>query len=256
MLHFVTPDRLYYRYRSGADPNSMTLEQLKRLVRSAYLNLEREGWFQQGFGKDCVDDPHDIGAYVLEELGWDASPLEDSIQNGSEDELFTILEFLYDNVAKPVEKSWHSWNDCGWHVTATDVDVGQTEYRERINAMLARYENPHMLRDNGEIWRAAPDGMETVDIALTLYPSITTVLELLKTHSVVMVQLTMTNATRFVTWQMCWSIFAQLLGRTCPIKTKRDYSRLRINSGSGITTQSSERSTAPGSGWNGYFTRS
>lgn len=159
----MAPQRLYYRYRKGSDPGSLDLPQLQRLVRGVYVELLGEGWFEEAFGNDCVDDPVDVGAHILEELGWPAWPLAQAISSSSEEELFTILEFLHDSVAEPLERNWHDWNKCGWHVTASDAETGRAAYRERVNGLLSRYESSYVLRENGEIWEVAPSGLDSLE---------------------------------------------------------------------------------------------
>lgn len=168
----MTPDRLYYRYRKGTDPDRLTFEQAKRLLRSMYRDLDGRGWFQVHMGKDCVDAPEDVGAYVLEELGWDAWPLDDAIEGASEDELFTILEFLYDNVSEPTDSSDHPYAGCGLHVRSGDDLRGRAELRERVNRIIERYEVPHTLRENGEVWESAPLGIDAQEPVSTEDPSI------------------------------------------------------------------------------------
>lgn len=165
-------ERPYYAYRRGAVAQPLAFDDLKRVVGRACAELDDAGWFQHGLGKDCTDASIDIGAAVLERLGWDAWPLAGAIADSDEDTLFTILEFLYDNVAKPLDVYPHAWNDCGIHVTRSDVDQGRAEYRQRINALLERYESPHLLREDGEIWAAAPSGLAELEPVPTGDPAI------------------------------------------------------------------------------------
>jgi len=105
-------------------------------------------------------------------LGWEAWPLGNAVSNSNEEELFTIIEFLYDNVGKPTASYQHTWNGCGIHVTESDVEVGRAEYRDRINGLLERYERPYTLRVDGEIWELAPDGLEPIEPVVLGEPAI------------------------------------------------------------------------------------
>lgn len=156
-------DRQYYRYRRGAEPDRLTLDQLVRLVSNLYTELDDKGWFQLIMGKNCVDDSRDVGAYALERLGWDAWPLERAILDADEDALFTIVEFLYDSVAEPTNSYWHNWSQCGIHVTSADIDSGRAEFRTRLNSLLGRYERSFELRENGEVWESTPTGLEDLE---------------------------------------------------------------------------------------------
>jgi len=149
----------YYAFRRGQERPALAYAELRRLVAEACISYEREGWFQKHLGKDCVDDPKDIGAFPLEELGKNIWPPE-TLRGLDEDWLLTAVEFLYRNIARPIETQIHSWSGCGVHVVTADDQRGRAEFRERLNGMLRRYSPPYELRENGEIWQVAPSGLE------------------------------------------------------------------------------------------------
>lgn len=161
----------YYAFRRGQKRPALDYEGLRRLIAEACISYEQQGWFQAHLGKDCVDDPKDIGAYVLEDVGVEIWPLE-NLRGLEEDWLFTSVEFLYGHVAKPIMTNVHSWNACGIHVHTADDDQGRAEFRERINTMLRRYSPPFELRENGEVWHVPPTGLEELVALPTGDPSI------------------------------------------------------------------------------------
>ena len=97
-------------------------------------------------GRRCVDSGFEPGfagtnmkAYALLSLQraniW---PFNETYKAWDEEGVFTVIEFLYDHISKPQEKSYHGWNECGYHYSNFDKVGGQGEYRERMNVMLGR----------------------------------------------------------------------------------------------------------------------
>ena len=162
----------YYAFRRGAQRPTLQYGELQRLMAAMFKGFEDEGWFQAKLGKDCVDDRSDIGAVVLERLGFDYWPFSNSAAISDEEWVFTIIEFAYANASKPVESFSHGWDNCGVHVTRSDDEAGRREFRERMNALLGRYITPYELRANGEIWALAPTGLEDIEPTPTGEPSI------------------------------------------------------------------------------------
>jgi hypothetical protein len=76
--------------------------------------------------------------------------------------LFDVIEFLYDHCSKPLDGRYHSWSGCGWHYDTFDRESGRTEYRERINKLLALYDKGYELSSEGEILILADDGLSTL----------------------------------------------------------------------------------------------
>jgi hypothetical protein len=67
-------------------------------------------------------------------------------------ELFDLIEFLYDHVAKPKTFNYHSWDDCGIHITGdANYALGKYCWREEMNKHLENFETPYTLNKNGKI---------------------------------------------------------------------------------------------------------
>lgn len=140
----------YYSVRTGKNPlsNSFDLASIKDLFRTLFIYFEDEGYFQEALGYHCVDAGfvpgklgHDLeGTLLLDLHKRNLTPIRTSIDNYSEDDLFDIIEFLYEHCSKPVKRSLHSWNNCGWHCSSFDPEPGRLEYREKVNKVLALYE--------------------------------------------------------------------------------------------------------------------
>ncbi len=160
--------RSYYSTRTGANPKvTIDLDMLRRLFRNLYLALEKEGYFQRAFGYSCVDAgevPGELGTDIAAEMlarlrKDDLWPIPDRCSDYSEDDLFDVVEFLWDCVGKPINPWYHTFAHCGLHCDTFDVQAGQDEYRARINEFLCDYEQPYELSARGEILRLPQEGL-------------------------------------------------------------------------------------------------
>jgi hypothetical protein len=164
--------RRYYSIRTGKHPlgSKLDLITLLRLFNALYSDLERRGYFQEAFGYTCVDAGDmlgtigaDIEAYFLIKLRKDNLwPIRDKDQNYSEEDLFDVIELLYDHVSKPMDGFDHSYGDCGWHYNTFDQMSGRNEYRTRINELLKDYKDGYELSQEGEILTLAILGTEAL----------------------------------------------------------------------------------------------
>jgi hypothetical protein len=159
----------YYSIRTGKNPLSVgfDLEGLRELFKHQFVSLEDEGYFQEALGFECVDAGFIAGtigqnledALLIELRKRGLTPIRHKIEEYSEDDLFDIIEFLYEHCSKPVERQWHSWNECGWHCDTFDKNLGRSEYRDKINKVLALYDKGYELSEDGEILTLPDDGL-------------------------------------------------------------------------------------------------
>jgi hypothetical protein len=162
--------RKYYSVRTGQNPltDKISLLDLLRLLKHLFRYFEYEGYFQEYLGYECVDAGyipgklgHDMqGALLLQLRKSDLWPIDRKIDFYSEDDIFDIIEFLYEHCSQPVKRSWHSWSDCGWHCETFDKLVGQIEFREKVNKILEIYQDGFELSNVGEILRLLDTGLE------------------------------------------------------------------------------------------------
>ncbi len=161
--------RSYYSVRTGkkSDDAKVDLDVVKRIFHAIYVDFTNKDYFQEAFGKDCVDAgliPGIVGVdpelYVLKKLRkpnlWS---IEDNYENYFEDDLFDVIELLYDLVSKPLEGTFHSWGNCGWHYETFDRDAGRLEFRSDINEILADYQDGWELSENGEVLSKGDEGL-------------------------------------------------------------------------------------------------
>ena len=89
------------------------------------------------------------------------TPIGVRIDNYADDDLFNVIEFLYEHCSRPIKEDvyHHIFNQCGWHFNSFERAPGRREYRERINDLLALYESGYELSEDGEILTLADDGL-------------------------------------------------------------------------------------------------
>ena len=172
-------NRAYYSVRTGKNPlaKSFDLPSFRSLFLSFYKDLEEKGYFQQALGYHCVDRDwvagtlgHDFEGMTLRKLRKkNLLPVPQYVGRYTEDDLFDVVELLYDQCSEPLEKDgfYHNFNDCGWHYKLFRGEPGRQHYRKEVNELLAQYGGAYELSVAGEILGLPEEGMQTlVDAAL------------------------------------------------------------------------------------------
>lgn len=131
--------------------------------------LRIDGYFHEAFGFVCVDAGQIDGKVRDVELEMLLSirknglwPIHDEHRHYSEDDFFDIVEFLYQHVSKPIDGTYHSWNECGMHWETFNKVQGQAEYLKKINAVLNHYAEPFELAASGEVLHKPEIGFEQI----------------------------------------------------------------------------------------------
>lgn len=146
----------------------MDLELLRTLFLDLFSDFCRRGYFQECFGYLCVDAGEvpgslgtNIAAYVRRLLRKDDIwPIDQHWQSYTEDDLFDIMELLYDLVSFPLDGYHHTYAECGWHYSSFDHDKGQIEYRLAVNELLNDYSEGYELSASGEILLRGQPGLD------------------------------------------------------------------------------------------------
>lgn len=161
----------YYSERIGKIPNikGFSLTEFKPLFIRLLMSFDNDGYLTESFGFTCVDagfihgkvlDPeYEIMIKIRKKELW---PITSNIDSYSEDDLFDIIEYLFENVSKPIDGTYHSWNDCGMHWETFNKREGQKYYVEKINELLELYENKYEISDKGEILIKAEIGFDKI----------------------------------------------------------------------------------------------
>lgn len=172
--------RDYYNRRVGeaGEPPKLTLGEMTAQLDAAYSWAEERGYLQKSFGYYCVDAhdvPGDHGSDLRPEFFMATGfriekDVREFLERATEVSAFTFIEFVYDHVAKPDERSghYHSFAGCGWHFdyrsTRFDVNAARSEWCDRINRFLRLYGDGYELSAAGEVVRLAPQGFEDLVI--------------------------------------------------------------------------------------------
>lgn len=115
--------------------------------------LGDRGYFEQAFGKDCVDDPATlVPSDVIESLTgrpdlWGSQP---STLAADRDAFFDLIEVLHDLVAMPRTRFVHSYGGCGYHHGNFSREAGRGLYVWRVNRILDRSDLGVRLATEGE----------------------------------------------------------------------------------------------------------
>jgi hypothetical protein len=161
----------YYSQRSGLSPhpNGLPLKDVIGLFVRVYDQLCEDGYFQEALGYECVDAGFVTGtlrdpdlAILLAIRKRDLWPIRLHSGEYSEDDLFDMIEFLFQYVSKPILGDYHSWNNCGWHWSKFDSSEGRIEYCEKVNVVLGHYEHAFELSPNGEVLRKPEQGFDPI----------------------------------------------------------------------------------------------
>lgn len=132
---------------------------LREFFVAVYELFENKGYFQERLGINCIDgyidgSVGDVALYSFRKLRRkDLFPIWSRKDDLAEDEIFDLIEFLYDHVSQPVPSSgnYHSWNQCGYHYSEFIQGTAQEEFRAEINDLLRDYGDGFELSRRGEI---------------------------------------------------------------------------------------------------------
>jgi len=163
-------NRKYYSTRTGKNPDASLydLPILLRLFSDFYLEFLNKDYFQEDFGYLCEDAGEvsgklgsDIEAQMFRAIRKpDLWPIQQKFKSYSEDDLFDVIEFLYDHVSKPIDGYCHTY--CGYHYNTFDKKTGQQEFRDGISQILCDYKEGYELSDDGEILESPEQGLENL----------------------------------------------------------------------------------------------
>jgi hypothetical protein len=166
----------YYSIRTGKNKNfsRFNLDILKRLFLNFYKELNDKGYFQEYFGYNCIDAD---GRWIQGKLGKDIDaqiyrllrkdnlwPIEEKIKDYSEDDLFDVIEFLYDYISKPIKTpgAYHSYGDCGWHYSKFNEPLGRAEYCQKLSDILSEYSTGFEVSSMGLIFVKDGKGLSSI----------------------------------------------------------------------------------------------
>lgn len=163
--------RQYYSQRKGTNPNlkGLPLPDVLDLFVRVFNQLRTDGYFDEAFGYTCIDagdldgkvrDPELEMLLTVRKKGlW---PIPERAPLYAEDDFFDVVEFLFQYVSKPIDGTMHSYGGCGMHWDTFNQQLGQKEYREKINAVLAHYKHRYELSAAGDVLHKPEAGFEPI----------------------------------------------------------------------------------------------
>jgi hypothetical protein len=163
--------RAFYSLRTGKNQNTrgFPLGQILEFFQRLYGELRREGYFDEYLGWCCVDMGDVAGIIKAPDLDilvklrkqglW---PIDHACLQYSEDDLLDVIEYLFTIVSKPIKGTMHSYDNCGMHWETFSKKEGEAIFRERINELLAMYQNRFELSEAGEMLQNPDRGFERI----------------------------------------------------------------------------------------------
>jgi hypothetical protein len=155
--------RKYFSQRKNPDASRLDLPMLVKLFKTLYLDFLKNDYFYAKYGAVPGKLGADIGAQMFLAIRKpDLYPVEEKCNNYSEDDLFDVIEFLYDCVSKHI----HGYDKyLGEYDDVYDTSAGKQEFRDRINEFLCDYREGYELSENGEILELPEQGLEDLVLA-------------------------------------------------------------------------------------------
>lgn len=152
-------------YSSRTKPRSLTLEEFYQKLQYLYLLFRDKDFFKGKAGITEGNLPEAIKHEAALDLSFQPFPVTKwSPESITEDHIFDTLEFLYDRVSKPGElvgmTNETGWNYCDYD--SYDDEVGQEEFRNKTNAVLAEYKTGFEMTEEGIILARGTDGLQHI----------------------------------------------------------------------------------------------
>lgn len=157
--------RKYYSSRKNPEASRYELPMFVNLFQTVYLDFLKNDYFYENSG----DVPGKLGADIKAQMFIklkkpDLWPIEEKCNNYSEDDLFDVIDFLYDCVYKPIHR-YDEWSNHGDSYDTFDRETGKQEFRDKINELLCDYREGYELSKNGEILESPEQGLEDLVLA-------------------------------------------------------------------------------------------
>jgi hypothetical protein len=148
-------------YSSRAKPGNLTLEDLYWKLANLYLLFRDKDYFKGKAGITKTDLPDAIRHEAAVALSFQPFLITKWSQADiTEDHIFELLEFLYDQVSKPgqwVEVNWNEYAYDGY-----DDEAGREEFRDKANSFLADYKTGFELTEDGTVLAMGTDGLQHI----------------------------------------------------------------------------------------------
>src|SRR5690242_565000 len=152
-------------YSSRIKPGNLTLTDLYWKLKNLYLMFRDRDFFRGKAGITRSDLPDSIKYEAAVALTFQPFPITEwSAEDITEDHIFDVLEFLYDQVSKPGQ--WVEMvsepGDSYYDYDGYDGEAGRREFRISANAFLADYRTGFELTEDGVVLALATHGLKHI----------------------------------------------------------------------------------------------
>jgi len=169
--------QVYFSQRTGKNTKmqKLDLETFKKLFLTQFYIFYSKDYFRGTFGynthnsfQDNVEGPlgddytinQNLFLKLRKEYLW---PIRDHISSYSEDDLFDIIEYCYDNISIAiVEYEEDNFSGYTEKIKGFSQKEGQVQYRTEINRHLKDYGDGFAIDSNGNIVRTVGFGLEPI----------------------------------------------------------------------------------------------
>lgn len=165
-------ERKYFSERTGKNPKikELDLPTLKKIFVIVFDSFFSKDYFRDQIGYIHWDNRRCVGSLggeidinnklFLELRKENLWPIEENIEKYSEDDLFDIMEFCFDNISIP------QWCDGGSgypdSICGYDEKTAQNEYRAELNKFLKDYGEGYELDESGCIVQLSGFGLDNI----------------------------------------------------------------------------------------------
>jgi hypothetical protein len=156
-------ERRYYSSRTKRV--QLSLSEIYFKFQHIYLYFMKKDYFKEKAGIYGTNLPEEIKHKAGFSLKFQPFPITKWAEADiTEDNLFDVLEFLYDHVSQPGEYG-DLTTDTGFNYQDYinyDEAEGKKEYREKINTILADYKQGYKLSEEGQILAIGSHGLDQI----------------------------------------------------------------------------------------------
>lgn len=142
----------YYSARNN--PKKLTVDELYWKFKNLYMLFRDRGYLEQKLG---LTSGNHVSRFAEHEaalaLNFQPFPITKwPAEVVSAENIFDVIEFLYDYISKPIDMEWGGYNEA----------LGRAEYRDRVNQFLCDYEVGYELDDGGRILALGEEPLQTI----------------------------------------------------------------------------------------------
>ena len=152
-------------YSSRNNPQKLTLTQLYEMLQHLYLFFRDKDFFLEKADITNKYLPEAIKHEAMFALKFQPFPITKwSQEDVTEDHIFDILEFLYDRISAPGGPEWKT-DETGWNFQgydSFDKEIGQNQYRDKVNSVLSQYKNGFELTEEGIVLAKGEAGLQHI----------------------------------------------------------------------------------------------